>query len=87
MLHISPIGANQTELTFNGAKVLFSYQTPVAAWINGQFYKTNKKWSVTTSKHVNKWVSSDNSLILLAIEKDQSFFDGIIEKFNLEGVL
>lgn len=82
MLHISPIGANQTELSFNGAKVLFSYQTPVAAWINGQYYKTDKKWSVTTSKHINKWVD-----VTWCDTKPQSFFDGLIAKFNLEGVL
>lgn len=78
MLNISPIGANQTEISFNGAKVLFSYKTPVACWINGQFYKTNKKWSVTTSKHINKWTH-------LALEKEQSFFDDLVSRFNLEG--
>lgn len=80
MLSINVLGSNQTELTANGVKVLFSYNTPVAAWINGQFYKTNKRWSVTTSKHVNKWTH-------LAVDKEQSFFDGLIERFNLEGVL
>ena len=87
MLSINVLGVNQTELTANGVKVLFSYNTPVACWINGQFYKTNKRWSVTTSKHVNKWVCSDNSLIHLPLEKEQTFFDGLIAKFNLEGVL
>lgn len=87
MLSLNIIGSNKTELTANGVKVLFSYNTPVACWINGQFYKTNKKWSVTTSKHINSWVCSDNSLIHLALLKEQGFFDALIEKFNLEGVL
>jgi len=80
MLSLNIIGSNQTELTANGVKVLFSYNTPVACWINGQFYKTNKRWSVTTSKHVNKWAH-------LPLEKEQGFFDGLVSKFNLEGVL
>jgi hypothetical protein len=46
-------------------KILFSYQTPVAAmnlspeWhdhFGGSFIKTSKKWSVTTSKHINQWL-------------------------------
>lgn len=79
MLNISPIGANQTELSFNGAKVLFSYQTPVACWINGQFYKTSKKWSVTTTRHINKWAHC-------AIIEEQCFFDNLVKHFKLEGV-
>lgn len=42
----------------NGNRVLISYSTPVACYILGQgYFKTDKKWSVTTSKHINKWVS------------------------------
>lgn len=82
MLSINVISSNKTELTANGVKVLFSYNTPVACWINGQFYKTNKKWSVTTSKHINSWID-----LTWHETKDQSFFDGLVSKFNLEGVL
>lgn len=77
MLQINPIGSNQTELSANGMHVLFSYQTPVAALINGQYYKTNKKWSATTTKHINKWVH-------LAVEKEQDFFDNLVKQFNIE---
>lgn len=52
MLHLSNIGSNQTELTATGVKVLFSYQTPVAAWINGEYFKTDRmisKWKLNTS--------------------------------------
>jgi len=80
MLSINVICSNQTELIANGVKVLFRYNTPVACWINGQFYKTRQKWSVTTSKHINKWAH-------LPLEKEQVFFDGLVSKFNMEGVL
>jgi hypothetical protein len=71
-MQLNNIGSNKTELHLNGANILFSYNTPVACWIEGQFYKTNKKWSQTTSKHINSWVH-------LAVEKDQEFFDNLIK--------
>ena len=68
-MKIKPIQSNMTELTLaDGTQVLFSYQTPVACWIDGQFYKTSYKWSKTTSRHINKWTHC-------AIEKPQSYFD------------
>ena len=68
-MKLSIISANSNEVTLsNGVKVLFSYNTPVACWIDGQFYKTDKSWSKTTSKHINAWAH-------LAVLKPQSYFD------------
>lgn len=39
----------------NGSKILFSYETPVAAVKDGEFYRTNKFYSKTTSRHVNEF--------------------------------
>ena len=39
----------------NGDKILFSYQTPVAAKIGSSFYKTEEKYSRTTTRHMNEW--------------------------------
>jgi hypothetical protein len=80
MMQIKPIGSNQTELHFSGGVVLFSYQTPVAACLGGRCYKTSKKWSVTTSKHVNKWCYEGCE------EKPQEFFDNLVKQFEIEGV-
>lgn len=80
MLSIKPIGANQTELTANGMQVLFSYKTPVACWINEQYYKTDKKWSKTTTKHINKWRQGQ---CLDAIKMSQEFFDNLVSQFDL----
>ena len=45
-----------TELEMDGIKVLYSYETPVAGYdVNGAF-RTNTKYSVTTSKHINKYL-------------------------------
>jgi len=57
-MKLTPIAANQTELSLNnGTQVFFSYETPVAAYCPVQGYiKTAKKWSTTTSRHINKWL-------------------------------
>ena len=73
-MKLKQLGSNQTELVLNdGTQVLFSYETPVACWIDGQFYRTDKKWSQTTSRHINKWAHCP-------IHKPQSFFDVLVLK-------
>jgi hypothetical protein len=72
-MNLKPLASNKTELTLeDGTQVLFSYETPVACWINGEFFKTSKKWSNTTSRHINSWVH-------LATEKPQEFFDNLVK--------
>ena len=49
-----------TEVETKDARILFSYRTPVAAYIFGEgFVKTDQFWSVTTSRHINKWGARD----------------------------
>ena len=57
-MQLTPIAANQTQLNLNdGTQVFFSYKTPVAAYCPSKGYiRTAKKWSVTTSRHINKWL-------------------------------
>lgn len=57
-MKLSPIGSNQTELTLeNGVEILFSYSTPVAAFVPGRgWVRTDEFHSVTTSKHINRWI-------------------------------
>ena len=57
-MKINNVGSNMTELSTNsGAVILFSYSTPVAAMLpSGQYIKTDKKYSATTTRHVNKWL-------------------------------
>lgn len=38
-----------------------------------KFYRTNKKWSKTTSKHINSWIPKG----AMVEEKDQDYFDKI----------
>jgi hypothetical protein len=57
-MKIKQLGSNQVEVVIPGkARVLFSYNTPVAAFIEGRgWVKTNRFYSVTTSKHINKYL-------------------------------
>ena len=57
-MKLTPIAANQNEVEFtNGTQVFFSYKTPVAAYCPSKGYiRTAKFWSVTTSRHINKWL-------------------------------
>jgi hypothetical protein len=74
-MELKPIKANMTELTLNtGVKILFSYQTPVAAYSasSGWFTKTSKFWSKTTSRHINQWLNGNEAVL-----NPQEFFDNL----------
>jgi len=71
-MRLSPIGSNMTEVETDNARVLFSYRTPVAAYIFGEgFVKTSTWYSTTTSRHINKWGARD------AQEVDQKILDAL----------
>jgi len=74
VMNIKPIKNNLTEITTtSNDKILVSYETPVAAHIEGVYYKTAKKWSKTTTRHLSFWLES-----VKAVEKEQSFFDNLM---------
>ena len=57
-VNLKNLGANKTELHKDGGTVVFySYETPVAACVDGiKYVRTDRKYSVTTSKHINQWL-------------------------------
>ena len=57
-MKLKPIAANQTEVEREGGvTVFYSYETPVAAFVPGSgALCTIKKYSRTTSKHINQAV-------------------------------
>ena len=62
MLKLTILGSNQTEVSLDNKRVLFSYNTPVAAWVSGIGYiRTDKKFSVTTSKHITLWLAGNTA--------------------------
>ena len=73
-MKLRQIASNMTQLDLNnGYQVLFSYQTPVACLSDNGYYRTSTKWSLTTSRHINKWLDG-----VLAKEQPQQFFDELV---------
>lgn len=72
-MKLDQIAPNQTTLTTNSAVVFFSYNTPVAAIVDGTTYRTEQKFSATTSKHINAWAGKN------APTKPQAFFENLVK--------
>ena len=78
-MRIKQIKANVTEITFeNGSQVMFSYETPVAArGADGTAFKSERFYSVTTSKHIGQWLRSFGSHSDLAEAMPRDFFNAM----------
>lgn len=64
-MKINVIGANQTLVHLPVGTILFSYETPVAAYVSGRGYvRTAEKFSKTTSKHINQWLDGANAEVV-----------------------
>ena len=67
------IGSNMQELLVQPTEgsihdlcILFSYETPVAGWDKHGAFKTEKKFSATTTRHINKYLedASDGARVV-----------------------
>ena len=57
MRHLVNIASNMTEVkTNNGEYILFSYSTPVAGYDDKGAFRTNIWYSMTTTRHINKYL-------------------------------
>ena len=73
-MQLTPIATNMTEIETSEARILFSYRTPVAAYVFGRGYvRTETKWSVTTSRHINKWLDGGT-----ANKVSQTYLDNLV---------
>ena len=71
-MKLRPIGSNQTEVEIGKYTILFSYQTPVAYHELGVgYFRTDTKYSPTTSKHINKWLASTSGIIVKTVSQEQ----------------
>jgi len=78
-MQLTPIASNMTEVETSEARILFSYRTPVAAYIYGEgFVKTEKFWSVTTSRHINKWLKDGHDDLPECKEIPQARLDSLV---------
>ena len=75
-MQLTPIASNMTEVETDLGRVLFSYRTPVAAYVYGEgFVRTEKWWSVTTSRHINKWLPENGTVK----EVPQTYLDNFVQ--------
>ena len=73
-MQLTPIASNMTQVDLNGFQVLFSYRTPVACLSDdNKYYRTDKFWSVTTSRHINKWLEGGT-----AEKVSQTYLDKLV---------
>lgn len=77
MLKLNPIASNMTEVDNGQITVLFSYKTPVAAYVGGKFYRTAQRWSNTTARHISKWLGSQ-TVVDAAEFRPQAYFDDLL---------
>ena len=77
-MKLKPIASNQTELTTTeGAVILFSYETPVAALLpSGQYARTSDWYSQTTTRHIKRWLQGVTADV---IEQPEEWFRGLAE--------
>lgn len=81
-MNLKPLASNMTELELSHPivgglpiKVLFSYSTPVAYSDSvGLCYRTSKRWSNTTTRHINQWLAGRPSHI-----ESQEYFYNLIK--------
>ena len=74
MLKLNPKGSNMNEVDINGKCILFSYQTPVAGWDEQGAFRTDVKYSVTTTKHINKYLGGAD----IGRTVSQSYIDSLV---------
>ena len=84
MLELRPLGGNVNEVETDDAIILFSYSTPVAYQdkATGVFYRTNERFSVTTSRHINKWLDG-----VEATEVAQTDIENLTKSAGIEDML
>lgn len=62
-MKIKQIASNMTELDLGFVQVFFSYETPVAACLtDGTLVRTDERYSLTTTKHIYKWLNGCDAL-------------------------
>lgn len=85
-MKLTLIKSNMTEIEISRRKVLFSYEIPVAILNlgSGVFRRTTKKWSQTTARHINQWLTQtlprNGYICYEGSPEDQSYFDNLLDK-------
>jgi hypothetical protein len=79
-MNLNPIKQNMNEIVIGEKRVLFSYKTAVACYTNDNtVHITSKKWSRTTTKHINAWIAGFQ-FDLKVQEHPQEWFDNLLNE-------
>lgn len=78
-MNIKRIGQNMTEVSANGLKLFFSYETPVAGWNCEGAFKTDQYYSRTTTKHINQYLDGHDAKIV-----SQKYCDVAYENLDIK---
>ena len=73
-MNIKQLGSNQTLLETNhGWLILYSYETAVAGYnpVLNIYFKTNKHYSNTTTRHINKWLTSQGDVNTISMNQNE----------------
>ena len=71
---LNPVGSNMNEVVIEGKYILFRYKTPVAGWDESGAFRSEDFFSVTTSKHINKYLGGKD----VGRKVPQSFIEGLV---------
>ena len=72
-MKVIPNGSNQTILKTGSREVLFSYETPVAGFDGTNWFRTEEKFSRTTTKHINKYLDERRFQVV-----SQDYIEGLV---------
>ena len=74
-MKLIPYGSNQNLIEINkDTEIFYSYKTAVAGKIKGKYYRTNRWYSQTTTRHINNYLGK-----LKYHECEPSFFESITD--------
>ena len=74
-MKLIPFGSNQNLVIINDdTEIFYSYKTAVAGKIKGKYYRTNRWYSQTTTRHINNYLGK-----LIYTECEPSFFESITD--------
>ena len=73
-MKLNPVGSNMNEVVVDGKSILFSYKTPVAGYDDNGAFRTDEFFSVTTSKHINKYLGGKD----VGRKVEQTYIEGLV---------
>tara|TARA_B110001454_G_C12508594_1_gene345793 strand:- start:97 stop:345 length:249 start_codon:yes stop_codon:yes gene_type:complete len=82
-MKLKQIGANQTEVQLSDhyeTQIFFSYEQAVCVRNVDGCFVTDKKYSQTTSKHINNWVANLSNIIKMV---PQSEIDNLVNGVSM----